>query len=260
MAPDDPRALRSPVRLWLFRLYLHYLFWRRFSAVRISRAGLPALNDRRPLLIFTNHPSWWDPALIGLITTKLFPGRVGYGPMEHDELRRYALFRRMGVFGVEATPKGAARFLRLGRELLADSRNVLWVTAEGKFTDPRLRPIRLRPGIAHLARHLPDAVFLPAAVEYGFWNESRPEALIRFGAPVSVPAGADAATWRAAMEAALEQTADALAAESVQRDGTLFRPLLRGTAGAGGIYDLWRRLLHWARGRRVESRHAPRNI
>lgn len=259
-AAGDPRPLRSPVRLWLFRLYLHTLFWRRFSSVRISRAQLPARHDGRPLLIYTNHPSWWDPAMIALVSPKLFPGRIGFGPMDSTELQRYALFRRMGVFGVEASPRGAARFLRLGAALLAEPRSIMWVTAEGRFTDPRLRPIAIRPGIAHLARRVPDAVFLPAALDYVFWNESRPEALIRFGDPVACGVEATPAEWHRAMAAALERTADALAAESATRDAALFLPLLRGTAGVGGIYDLWRRARALATGRRFHARHEPRNI
>lgn len=237
---DDPRALRSPVRLALFRLYLHTLIWRRFSAVRISRTGVPARYENRPLLVFTNHPGWWDPAIIGLVSNKLFPGRTGFGPMDAAELRRYALFRRMGAFAVEPTPRGAVRFLEVGQQVLQTPRAMLWVTAEGRFTDPRVRPITLRAGIAHLARRVPDAVFLPAALDYVFWNESRPEALLRFGEPVSLPSGGGADDWRAAMEAALEACADALAAESMTRDPRLFRPLLMGTAGVGGVYDWWR--------------------
>ncbi len=260
-APDpDPRARRSPVRIALFRFYLHTLLWRRFSSVRLSRTGVPARHEGRPLVIFTNHPSWWDPAMIALVSPKLFPGRIGFGPMDSTELERYGLFRRMGVFGVEPTPRGAGVFLRTCRSLLADPRTILWVTAEGRFTDPRLRPIAIRPGIAHLARRLPEPVFLPAALEYSFWNESHPEALIRFGTPVSLPPGATIDAWKAALESALERTCDALAAESAQRDAALFTPLLRGTAGVGGAYDLWRRLRAASAGRRFEARHEPGNI
>ena len=34
------------------------------------------------------------------------------------------------------------------------------------------RPIRLRPGIAHLAAMVPDVMLVPLAIEYVFWNES----------------------------------------------------------------------------------------
>jgi 1-acyl-sn-glycerol-3-phosphate acyltransferase len=258
IALEDPLAARSPALFSLFRLYLHWYFWRHFSGVRLSRAGIPDAHDGRPIVVYTNHPSWWDPALFILATEKLFPGRVAVGPMDRTELSRYGLLRRMGVFGIDSTPRGAAVFLRVARAALARPGHMMWVTAEGKFTDPRVRPILLRPGIAHLPRHLPDAVFLPAALEFSFWNESRPEALIRFGAPVDIAGGAGSASvglWKAALEQGLTQTIDALAAESMTRDATLFVSLLRGTAGVGGIYDIWRRIRALAGARPFSARH-----
>jgi 1-acyl-sn-glycerol-3-phosphate acyltransferase len=252
---QNPLAARSPVLFALFRLYLHWYFWRHFSGVRLSGSALPPSYEGRPLVVYTNHPSWWDPALFILVTGKLFPGRHAFGPMDAAELRRYGLFRRMGVFGVEPTRRGAAIFLQVARRSLSHANSVMWVTAEGKFTDPRVRPILLRPGIAHLPRHVPNAIFLPVALEYSFWNESRPEALIRVGSPVDHTGDMSVDGWRAALEQALERNVDALAAESMTRDPGLFTSLLRGTAGVGGIYDMWRRaraLLTW---RTFRARH-----
>ena len=153
---DDPLAARSPLLFWLFGWYLRWFFWRRFRAVRVSRAGLPRAPSGRPLIIYSNHPSWWDPALYILLATKLFPGRPGFGPMDHESLGRYGVLERMGVFGIALnTPRGAARFLATSLRVLSDPAGILWITAEGAFTDPRRRPVHLRPGIAHLARRVP---------------------------------------------------------------------------------------------------------
>jgi 1-acyl-sn-glycerol-3-phosphate acyltransferase len=175
-------------------------------------------------------------------------------------LERYGLLRRMGVFGIDpGTPRGAAAFLQTGRRILADPRGTLWVTAEGRFTDPRVRPLTLRPGIAHLARHVPGLVFVPLALEYSFWNESRPEALAHFGPPIAPGAARDPAEVTTALTAALTETMDALAEESMARDPALFQPILRGGAGVGGVYDVWRRLRAWSAGRRFEPAHVRRS-
>jgi 1-acyl-sn-glycerol-3-phosphate acyltransferase len=250
----DPLAQRSAFWLALFRVWLHFLFWRRFSAVRLSRSGIPGQHAGRPLVIYTNHPSWWDPALLLLVSAKLFQNRIGFGPMEAEQLQRYGMFRKFGVFGVAAGTAGALRFLRMAKRGLAEPRALMAITAEGRFTDPHTRPINLRPGIAHLARLAPDAVFLPAALDYQFWNESRPEALLRFGPPVLLT-GQNIADIHAALTAALTETMDALAADAATRDPGRFVTLLNGTAGAGVIYDSWRRLIAWARGQRFTARH-----
>ena len=78
--------------------------------------------------------------------------------MNAEALGRYGVLERMGIFGIELdSPRGAARFLGISLRVLSDPGNVLWITAEGHFTDNRRRPVVLRPGIAHLARRVPDA-------------------------------------------------------------------------------------------------------
>jgi len=219
---------------------------------------VPAGFAGRPIVIFSNHPSWWDPALALLSLPRLLPGRREFGPMDSAELRRYGLFRNFGVFGVEpGTIRGASMFFRTASGLLRLPDVSLYITAEGAFADPRLRPIRLRPGLAHLARRCPQAVFLPLALDYCFWNESKPEALLRFGPPVQAAEPGSVASWQSALEAALTGVMDALSAESAARNPASFTTLFSGTAGVGGVYDVWRRLRAAVLRQDFEARHQP---
>jgi len=115
----------------------------------------------------------------------------------------------------------------------------------------------LRPGLAHLARRVPDAVFLPLALDYSFWNESKPEALMRFGAPVVAPPSNSVADWQRELESSLTAAMDGLTAESALRDPALFQKLFSGTAGVGGIYDIWRRLRAAVLRQQFSARHQP---
>jgi len=255
----DPIAMRSGRAFWAFGWYLRWFFYRRFHAVRLSHSGLPRGYEGRPLIIYGNHPSWWDPALYILLCNVLFPSRRGYGPMDAKALGNYGVFERMGVFGITLdSPRGAARFLSTSLRILSDPTSILWITAEGEFADTRRRPLQLRPGIAHLARRVPGAVVVPLAVEYTFWNESRAEVLVRFGDPIDTGPQRSVAEWNGHLESELGRTMDALAAESMQRDPRQFRTLLRGGVGVGGIYDLYRRSRALASGRRFDPRHEPR--
>ncbi len=253
---DDPLQARSALAVAVFNYYLRWYVPRHFRAVRLHRESLPELPDGRPVIVFTNHPSWWDPAMLILLHNRLMRGRPGHGPMEAQALGRYGVLRRMGVFGIEGDRRGAATFLRLGQRVLADPKGVLWVTAQGQFADPRQRPVTLRPGLAHLARLVPQALLLPLAIEYPFWNESRPEALLRFGAPIEAAAlQGPVALGTAALEAGLDSAMDALARDAMRRDPAPFRTLLAGGAGVGGIYDAWRRGRAMLSGRRFDPAH-----
>ena len=257
VSPVDQRLGRRSTFLFrLFALYLRWYVGRRFHAVRLSRTGLPSAPATGPLIVYSNHPSWWDPTLYILLCDMLFRGRAGYGPMDQASLGKYGLLKRMGVFGVaQDDPRGGVQFLRTCDAVLSRPGAMLWITAEGMFTDVRVRPVTLRPGLAHLARRMPGVTILPMALDYPFWNESKPEALLRFGAPLHSSREGSVAEWTHRLEASLTATMDALAVESLTRNPALFTPLLRGAVGIGGVYDGWRRMRAAMAGRQFDPSH-----
>jgi len=244
---------------WLFRGFTRYVrryVGRRFDAVWLSRSGAPP-RAQGPLIVFANHPSWWDPMFFYMLAGTIYPERRHFGPMDAEALRRYPVLRRLGVFGVEAGRRGAVRFLRDGQSALSQADGTLWITPQGDFTDVRVRPLRLERGLAHLAMRVPEAVLVPLAMELTFWNESSPAAFLQFGAPISPRRGESPAELTARCARELERTLDDLSAQVVQREPEAFESLLSGRSGVGGIYDVWRRLLSWLRLRPARLEHEP---
>ena len=227
---------------------------RAFRAVRLLRPGPPEIDPGAPLVVYSNHPSWWDPAFFIVLTTRLFPDRESYGPMEAEALERYRFMRRIGLFGIDpGTRSGAVRFLKVGGHVLSEPDRIMWMTAQGRFADPRERPVELRAGLAHLLARVPGAVALPLAVEYPFWSEKRPEALAAFGAPVRFEGHAEAC--QGALKDALGGTMDRLAAAATTRDPARFDTVLGGARGVGGVYGLWSRARATAKGRTYQPDH-----
>ncbi len=256
-AGDDPVALRSARLFGIFATYLRHALGRDFHAVRLARDGAPAPAPfGQPVVVYSNHPSWWDPAMFIVLADTLFRGRPGFGPMDEDAFARYGVFRRLGVFGIaNEQPRGARRFLHVSRRVLAEPGGMMWITAEGRFTDARTRPLQLRPGIAHLARLRPDTVFVPLALEYGFWEERRPEAFLRFGAPVRIGRDASIAQGSELLAAGLHATMARLADLVRGRDPRHFATLVHGRTGTDMFYDGWRRVRAGLRGERFRTAH-----
>ena len=252
----EVRAARSPLVWTLLSWYMRWYSHSRFHAIRVALDGLPRVAADGPVIVYSNHPSWWDPIVYILLAGRLFPGRESFGPMEDASLARYGVFRKMGVFGIDPTsPRGAARFLRVATGLIENPATALWITAEGAFMDARVRPLRLRAGVAHLARREGPGTVLPLALEYPFWDERTPEALVRFGEPMPFDRGRGVAEWEDLLRERLTETMDQLAARAITRDATLFTTLHRGTAGVGGIYDRYRWLRAASLGRRAQLAH-----
>ncbi len=196
--------------------------------------------------------------LIVLLGDLLLPERKHYAPIDARALQQYPILRKLGIFPVEtASTRGAAQFLRTAEAILRDG-GVLWLTPQGRFADVRERPLAFKPGLAALALRVPEALLVPLAVEYTFWDERLPEALLRCSEPVHVTpeSSTDSATRQ--LEAALEHGMSALRTAAMARDPKAFETLFSGARGTGGVYGLIRRVRAWFSGRRVRLDHTER--
>ena len=221
-----------------------------FHAVRCSG---PVPVGSGAIVLFANHPSWWDGEIFAWLSTTMFAERRSFVPIEAAMLERYRFFRKLGAFGVAPGYKGAATFLAVGEAVLELDDGLLLVNAEGRFRDVRDRPLQVAAGLAHLAKRKPKGRFVPLAIEYAFWDERRPNLLLRFGEPVD--AEGIRAEGKAVLRDALTATMDALAADVATRDPARFTTLLSGKTKINPVYDGWRRAKALLSGRRFDPAH-----
>jgi 1-acyl-sn-glycerol-3-phosphate acyltransferase len=256
----DPKG--APPRRWPwlirgFRKYACRYVRRHFHAVRLSKSGAAFPNSDGPILVVLNHPSWWDP-MIGIVLSRAWADRDQFAAIDATAVQKYRFFSKLGFVGVNTKSlRGAAQFLRDGCDILTQPRCVFWVTAQGRFTDVRKRPLALQSGVGHLAARLQSGIVLPVALEYVFWAESTPEALVRLAEPLRIAEhpGLSGRQWTALIEESLTRNLDALSAEAIRRDPAAFTELLSGKTGVGGVYDAWRRLKSWLRGQKFDASH-----
>jgi len=214
-----------------------------------------------PLVVYSNHASWWDP-LVGLaLKAHCYPKRNLFTPMDAVALERYRLFRKLGFFPVEQnSPRGAVQFLRAATAILQSPQSLLAITPQSRFADVRERPVRFEGGLGLLATRVERAMFVPFATEFVFWEERLPEILVRFGETIETGAGSgmSAAEWTQLFEAKMQANQDALAAEVKRRDPQDFEIILHGGAGQGGVYDWWRAWKARFRGESFQKEHGNR--
>lgn len=237
-------AKRSAIVFAFFAFVFEKALKRDFNAVRLAK-HTAWLDPQTPhLVIYSNHPSWWDAVVYVFIVRRIFASRPVFSPMDASQLAHYPFMGRMGAFGVaRGHAQGAADFLATARAVLARPDSILIVACQGRFADVRARPLRAEPGIAHLADLPDDLTFVPLAIEYVFWSERRPELLLQFGDAISgrTLKALPPAQRNARLEAGLETTMAGLAAAALTRDPAGFDLLATGARGVNPIYDIWRR-------------------
>lgn len=250
-----------------FMVYVRRYFRRHFHSLRVLKgeageAGLPDIAGE-PVIVYTNHPGWWDPLVFLLLADRCYPDRLNYGPIDAAALGKYRFMESIGFLGIEPhSRRGAARFLRMARAASRRSDVIFWITAQGEFADPRNRPLAIRPGVAHAAAGGEGGLIVPMAVEYPFWNERLPEALVAFGPALRVADAdhRDAKEWTHVLESALTATQDRLAEAAIRRDPQAFTVLASGDVGVGWVYDGIRRFRAWRRGERFDASHGGERL
>jgi len=238
----------------VFAWYVRRLLTKDFEALRAIPGSLGVLESlargESPAIVVMSHASWWDP-LVGFHLHRLTASegrepRAGLAPMDAKQLARFGFFRKLGVFGVDPDDRrSAGAMVEYARERFAERpRTTLWITAQGRFTDPR-EAVTLRPGAAMVAARTPGVRVACLAVEYAFWQERKPGVFLaceEVGAPVGDGARSSGA-WQRAMTAGLARVAGRLASAVIERDPVAFEHV--GTARGGRVnpaFDLWQRL------------------
>lgn len=258
--PDGDLPQHSPKMLQWFSRYCRWYVPKRFHRVMVQ-GDVPEggfTSDQGGTVFYMNHPGWFDPLMGIVLADRYFQAMTHFAVIDAEMLEQYKFFQKMGFMGVQQdSPRGGVQFLRQALRILHHDRHALWLTAQGHFADVRERPITLQPGLAHLARRMKTGMIIPIAIEYAFWFESKPEALIRFGNPIKVNdhVGSDVQVWQRHLTDYLDETMQQLAASSQARDAEAFETILGGSAGVGGVYDAWRRVKAWAGGRRFDASH-----
>jgi 1-acyl-sn-glycerol-3-phosphate acyltransferase len=173
-----------------------------FGEVRVR--GLEtarAYAAEAPLLVVSNHTSWWD-LLVALHVWTHMLGTAGHAMMDAKNLRRLPFFALVGAFGVDLdNAADGAAVIRYAARLLEAPGNLVWVCPQGAERPITERPLGFRAGSGEIARVAKKAKVLPVGIRYEFGGTERPTLWISFGE--AVPAGRDTAKNRALQEEAV---------------------------------------------------------
>jgi len=244
--PDGvSELLPATERAWFrkfFGVWLRRQVPKHFHAVRLARGSADVLDEiarhAGPVILMSNHQSWWDPLVAFMVHERWFTGRPALSPMDVTQLRKFKFFRNLGMFGVDPDHAAGLRsFVRyVGERFAAAPRSVLMITPQGKFVDQRI-PVAIRPGVAVLAARHPEAAVVSVAIEYAFWTDQRPEVFLR-AVPIAPPSDAsDARAWHTACEQAMNGNAGELARCVQSRDAAHFETVSGG--GSARIHPLY---------------------
>jgi 1-acyl-sn-glycerol-3-phosphate acyltransferase len=219
----------------------------------------PLFEPDVPAVVIANHSSWWDP-LLGFYLSAFWFKRETYGVMAEEQLRRYGIFRYLGVYSVDREgPMGEGRdFLLYSQKLLEGRPRLLWIYPQGELTSAERLPLEFKDGFARVLARLPKAHLLKLVASYDFWIERSPEIVLDI-APLET---LEPKRGRAFVDETLRRAEAGMTGRLAEvrrivreRDASGLRPLFRREQGTHPVYDLWRNLRARARGRSFAKHH-----
>lgn len=132
-----------------------------------------------PVLVVSNHSSWWDPIVLQWLCHRVLRCDA-FAMMDAKNLVRLPFFRKVGAFGVDlASARDGVRAIRYSAGLLDRPGRLVWVFPQGRET-PVSRPLSFRPGSAAIAR-LATTTVVPVALRYEMGATPKPELWLSVG-------------------------------------------------------------------------------
>lgn len=191
-----------------------------FAAVRVR--GLERFlqhTSRGPVLVVSNHTSWWDAMFCILLSTRL--ARLnGYAMMDASNLRRLPFLGRAGGFGIQrGDPRSVNKALAYARSRLRAPGDVVWIFPQGRERPVTERPLRFFDGAARVAYGLTSVTVIPVGIRYELGAHPLPTLLVSLGEPID---GNTAATQALAVEHELDCIEHALCSGALRS----FTPVL----------------------------------
>lgn len=134
-----------------------YPFFKRYAVWKIRRNFHDVFidgefhNKKLPVLLISNHVSWWDGFWAMYLNVKLFH-RKFYFMMLEDQLKKYMFFNKTGGYSIKKGSKSIIESLDYTAHLLADNKNLVLLFPQGEIQSIYTQTIRFEDGIGHIMK------------------------------------------------------------------------------------------------------------
>lgn len=159
------RASHHPFIYPFFKIYSIWKISRNFHKVVIK--GDIALKDK-PLLLISNHMSWWDGFWVMYLNLKLFHRKFHFMMLE-EQLTKRLFLNKSGGFSIRKGSRSIVETLNYTVEILSDKRNLVLMFPQGEIQSIQTRKFIFEKGIDHIVKRTGDKVqiiFILNLVEY----------------------------------------------------------------------------------------------
>jgi len=166
---------------WFLYPFFVWYGWMRMKMHFKTIRMIGDLPDRGlPILVVSNHFSWWDGFFIASLNRKKFRKKF-YVMMLEDQLKKNWFFQHTGAFSVRKNTKGVVQSLNYASELLQNSDNLVTYFPQGQFESINQGKLHFEKGVEWLLKNLKNevlVVFMANQVDY--FESGKPQLFMHF--------------------------------------------------------------------------------
>lgn len=125
-------------------------------------------NQNRPILLISNHFSWWDGFIIAAINKQKWKKRFHIMMLE-NQLRKNWFLNYAGVYSVKKNSKSIIESLTYSIGLLQNEHNLVSLFPQGEFKSAYQQPFHFENGLNWILKNINwpvQLVFMANQVEY----------------------------------------------------------------------------------------------
>ncbi|MGQ1891419.1 lysophospholipid acyltransferase family protein [Thermophagus sp. OGC60D27] len=168
------KARHHPFFVYFFQLYVRVLMRLHFR--RVEMEGDLTLHSKSPLLIVSNHFSWWDGFIILYLNQKWWNKKFHVMMLEEQLINRKFL-SRIGAFSIKRHHPSSIRSVRYALDILRDPNNLLLIYPQGDIHSLHQRPLKFQAG-AEFFLSASEASLKMVVVLVDYFSSPRPSLYI----------------------------------------------------------------------------------
>lgn len=160
--------LKARHHWFLFPFFKHHAFRimrKHFASIHLC--GEPQTWNK-PVLLVSNHISWWDGFWALYLNQKVFKKRFHVMMLE-EQLRKHRYFNYCGAYSVAKKSRSIIESLAYTNELLADAGNMVLYFPQGEIQSMHVREFSFEKGLTKVLEQQNnkfELVFMAAVCDY----------------------------------------------------------------------------------------------
>jgi len=154
-----------------FRFYTLFKIWLNFRRVVLSGEFC---DKNLPLLIISNHMSWWDGIWVMYLNIKLFKRKFHFMMLE-EQIGKFPILNKVGGYSVRKKSRSIIETLNYTNELLSDKKNLVLLFPQGEIQSVYTQKIIFGKGLERILKDNAgkiQLIFLANLIEY--FSEEKP--------------------------------------------------------------------------------------